>query len=160
MTLFKWSKLICSEGAQLKHNNDTAWAHMFWGYEKPAEKSQAQVFYFLWDVFYFLRYIVLFLSHFQVTAILAKYNGQFLQQWFCSVTSPHSFEAIHWSHPLQRAETELLWKFGVSTCSICKVILKFSSVTLLLQCPCWKSTIYHRFVHILSRYALFWWLVP
>ena len=25
----------------------TAWAHMFWGYEKPAEKSQAQVFYFL-----------------------------------------------------------------------------------------------------------------
>ena len=25
----------------------TARAHMFWGYEKPAEKSQAQVVYFL-----------------------------------------------------------------------------------------------------------------
>ena len=67
---------------------------------------------------------------------------------------------MHWSHPLQRTETELLWNFGVSTCSICKVILKFSSVTLRLQCPCWKPTIYHLFVDILSRYHLFWWLVP
>ena len=25
----------------------TAWAHMFWGYGIPADKSQAQVFYFL-----------------------------------------------------------------------------------------------------------------
>ena len=41
----------------------TAWAHMFWGYEKPAQKSQAQVFYSLWDVFYFLLFIVLFLVH-------------------------------------------------------------------------------------------------
>ena len=44
--------------------------------------------------------------------------------------------------------------------SICKVILKFLSFTLQLQCPCWKQTIYHWFVYILSRYALFWWLVP
>ena len=35
-----------------------AWALCFEGYEKPAEKSEAQVFYFLWDVFYFLGYIV------------------------------------------------------------------------------------------------------
>ena len=65
-----------------------------------------------------------------------------------------------WYHPLHRAETELLWNFGVSTCCIGEDILKFSSVTLLLQCPCMKPTIYHRFVDILSRYALFWWLVP
>ena len=84
----------------------------------------------------------------------------YLQLWFCSVISTCIFEAILWSHPSHRAETELLWNFGVSTCSICKVILKFSSVTLRLQCPCWKPTIYHRFVDILSRYDLFWWLVP
>ena len=84
----------------------------------------------------------------------------YLQLWFCSVISTCIFEAILWSHPSHRAETELLWNFGVSTCSICKVILKFSSVTLRLQCPCWKPTTYHRFVDILSRYALLWWLVP
>ena len=93
-------------------------------------------------------------------SILAKCHCQFLQRWFFSVTSPCIFEAIHWYHPLHRAETELLWNFGVSICCIGKDILKFSSVTLLLQCPCWKPTIYHRFVDILSRYALFWWLVP
>ena len=111
---------------------------------------------------YFISFCILFYFFpiLRVTAILAKCDGRFLQRWFCSVTSPCIFEAIHWSHPSHRAETELLWKFGVSTCSICKVILKFSSVTLLLQCPCWKPTTYHRFVDILSRYALFWWLVP
>ena len=92
------------------------------------------------------------------TDISAKCYGQFLQLWFCSVRSPCITEAIHWSHPLHRAETDLLWKFGVSTCRSGKIILKFSSVTLL-QCPCWKLTIYHVFVNILSRYALFWWLV-
>ena len=30
-------------------------AHLFWGYEKPAVKSEAQAFYFLWDVFYSLQ---------------------------------------------------------------------------------------------------------
>ena len=67
---------------------------------------------------------------------------------------------MHRSHASHRAETELLWKFGVSTCSICKVILKFSSVILRLQCLCWKPTIYHRFADILSKYDLFWWLAP
>ena len=95
----------------------------------------------------------------RLTDILAICYGQFLQLWFCSVRSPCITEAIHWSHPLHRAETELLWKFGVNTYRSGKIILKFSSVTLL-QCPCWKLTIYHVFVDILSRYALFWWLVP
>ena len=52
----------------------------------------------------------------------------------CSVRSPCIIEAIHWSYPLHIAEIELLWKFWVSTCSIGKDILIFSSVTLLLQC--------------------------
>ena len=60
-----------------------------------------------------------------VTAILAKYNGQFLQRWFCRVTSPCIFEAIPWSHPLHRAKTELLWNSGVSISSIGEDILKF-----------------------------------
>ena len=82
--------------------------------------------------------------------------------WFCSVTSPCITETMSWSHPSHRAEIELLWNFGVrlSTCSICKVILNFSSVSLQLQFPCWKPTVYHRFVDTLSRYDLFWWLVP
>ena len=62
----------------------------------------------------------------------------YLQLWFCSVISTCIFEAILWSHPSHRAETELLWNFGVSICSIGQDILKFSSVILLLQCPCWK----------------------
>ena len=108
----------------------TAWAHMFWGFKKPAEKSQAQVFYFLWDVFYFLRAFCIlfyFFSILWVTAILAKCDSRFLQPWFCSVTSPCIFEVIHWSHPSHRAEIEFQWNFGVSICSIGKDILKFSS---------------------------------
>ena len=89
-----------------------------------------------------------------------KMQWPILQQWFCSVRSPYITAAIHGSHPSHRAETELLWNFGVNSCSICKVLLKFSFVTSRLQCPCWKLTIYRRFVHILSRYDLFWWLVP
>ena len=88
--------------------------------------------------------------------------ADFCSNDFAVWEAPASFEVIHWSHPLHRAEIELLWKFGVSTCSIGKDILIFSSVTLRLQCPCWKpiTWIYHKFVDILSRYALFWWLVP
>ena len=54
----------------------------------------------------------------RLTEFLEKCNGPFLQWWFCSVKSPCIIEAIHWSHPLHRAEIE--WKFGVSTCSIGK----------------------------------------
>ena len=88
------------------------------------------------------------------------------QRWFCSVSSPCSNEEMSLSHPLHRAETEfkLLRNLGVCTCSIWKAFLlvKILSVSLWLQCqcPCWKLTIYHRFVYLWSRYALFWWLVP
>ena len=34
----------------------------------------------------------------RLTKILAKCDGWFLQRWFCSVTSPCIFEAIHWYH--------------------------------------------------------------
>ena len=70
-----------------------------------------------------------FSESFRLTDNLGKCNGQFLQQWFCSVRSPCITEVMYHSHPEHRAETELLWTFGVSTCSICKVILKLSSVT-------------------------------
>ena len=111
---------------------------------------------------YFISFSILFYFFpiLRVTAILAKCDGRFLQRCFCSVTSPCIFEEIHWSHPSHRSKTELLWNFGVSIRSIGEDILKFSSVTLLQQCPCWKPTTYHRFVDILSRYALLWWLVP
>ena len=71
--------------------------------------------------------------------ILAKCNCWFLQMWFCNVTSPCMTEAMHWSQCWHKTETELLWNFGnfgVSTCSICKIILKFSSVTLWLFKRC------------------------
>ena len=45
----------CYSG-QIFESDLASWAYMFWGYEKPAEKPQAKVFYFLW-------YIVLFLSN-------------------------------------------------------------------------------------------------
>ena len=62
-----------------------------------------------------------------ISQILAKCNGWFLQRWFCSVRSSCITEAMHWNHLLiDWAETELLWIFGVSTCSMSKVILKFS----------------------------------
>ena len=89
-----------------------------------------------------------------------KMRWPILQRWFCSVRSPCIIEAIHWSHPLHRAEIALLWKIGVRTCSIGRDIFIFSSVTLRLQCPCWKPTTCHRLVDILSRYDLFWWRVP
>ena len=44
-----------------------------------------------------------------ISQILAKFNGQFLQLWFCSVRSPCITEAMYWSHPSHGAETELLW---------------------------------------------------
>ena len=90
-----------------------AWAHMFWGYEKPAEKSQAQVFYFLWDVFYFLWYIVLFLFNSLSHCNSGKMQWPILQQWFCSVTSPCIFEAIHWSLPSHRAPWHMAWSWIV-----------------------------------------------
>ena len=118
--------------------------------------------YFISFEMYFISFCILFYSFLilQVTAILAKCDVLFLQLWFCSVTSQCIFEAIHWSHPSHRAKTKLLWKFGVSIRGIGEDILKFSLVTLRLHCPCWKPTTYHRFVDILSRYALLWWLVP
>ena len=88
---------------------------------------------------------------------MANFCSNDFAVWVCE--KPLHHWTIQWSHPLHRAEIEFLWKIGVSTCSIGKDILIFSSVTLLLQCPCWKPTIYHRFVDISSRYALFWWLV-
>ena len=82
------------------------------------------------------------------------------QRWFCSVGSPCIAEAIHWSQPSHKVEKLLSWKFGVSAFCFCKVILKTSSVTAWLQCLCCQPTIYRRFVDILPRYDLFWWLVP
>ena len=84
---------------------------------------------------------------------------QILQRWFCSVASPCIAEAIHWNQPWHKVEKLLIWKFGVSAFCLCKVILKTSSVTKLLQCLCCQLTIYHWFVDILLRYDLFWWLV-
>ena len=88
-----------------------------------------------------------------ISQILSQCNGLFLQLWFCSVRtwSPCITEAKHWGHPSDRDETELLWNFEVSTFSICKVILKFSSVTKQLQCTCWRQTTYHQFVDIFDR---------
>ena len=84
------------------------------------------------------------------------------QRWFCSVASPCITEAIHWSQPSHKEEKLLFWKFGVSAFCLCKVILKTSSVAnrKRLQCLCCQPTIYCRFVDILSRYDLFWWLIP
>ena len=66
---------------------------------------------------------------------------------------------LHWSHPSQRTETELLWNFGVCATVFAKLSWNFH-LSLRLQCPCWKPTIYHRFFDILWRYDLFWWLIP
>ena len=82
------------------------------------------------------------------------------QRWFCSVGSPCIAEAIHLSQPSHTVEKWLFCKFGVSAFCLCKVILKTSSVTKRLQCLCCQPTIYRRFVDILPRYDLFWWLVP
>ena len=143
----QWLSSWGSAQAQL-----TTWAHMFWGYEKPTEKSQAQVFYFLWYVFIFFGILFYFFPI--LTAILAKCYGLFLQWWFCSVTSPCIFEAFRCSHPLHRAKSELLWNFGVSISFIGEDILKFTSVTLLLQYPCWKTTTYHRYIIEICRPVL------
>ena len=69
--------------------------------------------YFISFEMYFISFSILFYFFpiLRVTAILAKCDSRFLQQWFCSVTSPCIFEAIHWSHPSHRANTELLWNF-------------------------------------------------
>ena len=82
------------------------------------------------------------------------------QRWFCSVGSPCIAEAIHWSQHSHKVEKFLPWIFGVRAFWFCKVILKTSSVTKRLKCLCCKPTIYCRFVDILPRYDLFWWLVP
>ena len=71
------------------------------------------------------------------------------------VRSPCITGAMHWGHPSHRANTDLLWKFGVSTCSICKV--KFH---LSLSCCSEAACIYRLFVDILSRHDLFWCLAP
>ena len=130
------------------------------GYDKLQEKlakfqaaKARHHFRCLTKTFYFSESV-------RLTEILENCDGQFLQRWFCSVRSPCIIEAIHWSHPLHRAEIALLWKIGVRTCSIGRDIFIFSSVTLRLQCPCWKPTTCHRLVDILSRYDLFWWRVP
>ena len=68
-----------------------------------------------------------------------------------SVRSPCITWSMHWSDPLHRAES-LAW--NRVTAKFCSqylqylqrypmMILKFSSVTQLLQCPRWKPTIYH-----------------
>ena len=47
-----------------------------------------------------------------------------------------------WCHPSNRDKTDLLrlWNFGVRTCSICKVILKFSSFKNDEDfCPAWDT---------------------
>ena len=82
-----------------------------------------------------------------------------LQRWFCSVRRPCINAAMHWSHPSHRAETGLLVTVKFYCASTCKVILKLSFVTERLQCPWCKPTISHRFIDILSRYDLFWWLL-
>ena len=46
-----------------------------------------------------------------ISQILAKCNGRFLQRWFCSLRSSCITEAMHWSHPLHRAETELVTQY-------------------------------------------------
>ena len=53
---------------------------------------------------------------------------QILQMWVFSVRS-------HWSHPLHKAETELLWNFGVSTCSIFKSYLEIFICHLVAAVP-------------------------
>ena len=75
----------------------TTWAHMFWGYEKPAEKSQAQVFYFLWDVFYFLQYIVLFLSNSPSHCNSGKMRWQIFAAMLLQCDKPMHF----WRDPLK-----------------------------------------------------------
>ena len=79
--------------------------------------------------------------------------------WEASASLERCIEVILHIELKVKPERELRWKFGVSNCSTCKVILKFSSVTQLLLCPCWKQTIYRRFVHTLSRNEMFWWLI-
>ena len=70
--------------------------------------------------------------------------------------------AMHRSHPYPshgRVTVKIWSQYLQYSATISKVILKFSSFTLRLQCPCWKPTIYRRFVDTFSRYDLFWWLV-
>ena len=84
----------------------------------------------------------------------------FWHLWFCIVNCPCKAEVMHWSPSLHKADTEFLRKFGVSACSISKVILKISSVTSLLQYSCWEPTIHCRFINTLLRYDLLWWFAP
>ena len=86
-------------GRHLDARIATAWAHMFWGYEKPADKSQAQAFYFLWYVIYFLRYIVLFPANFRVTTNLAKCYGRFSS--FAAMILQCDKSMQFWSDPLK-----------------------------------------------------------
>ena len=60
-----------------------------------------------------------------ISQILAKCDGQFRSCEFVGVRIPCITGAMHRSHPSHRAETELLWNFGVSTCSIAKLSRKF-----------------------------------
>ena len=48
-----------------------------------------------------------------------------LQWCFCSVRSPCITEVLHWRHPYHWEETELLWKFGVSTCTVLQYLQSY-----------------------------------
>ena len=84
-----------------------------------------------------------------------------LQRWFFSVRSPCITGTKHWSHPLQRAETELLWNFGVKYLQHLQSYLEIFIYHLAAAVPLLDSgnRQYHWFVNILLRYDLFWWLV-
>ena len=87
---------------------------------------------------------------------LTKCNGHFCSCDFAvwNVWAPallEQFTEVLFSIDWHRAEEELLHyrvsvKIGVCAadcfCSYFEVILKFSSVTKLLQCSCWKQTMY------------------
>ena len=78
--------------------------------------------------------------------------------------SPCITAAMHWSHPSHKAETELLWNFGVSTCSIWKVILKFSRQLILLALYRMALTRERKNPNRIAReieiFSIFAWLVP
>ena len=93
--------------------------------------------------------------------ILAKCNGQFLQLWICSVRSSCITEVMCWSHPWHRAERVTVKFWSQCLQYLQRYLEIFSShLAAAVQCPCWKLTIYHWFVDTLSKYDLFWWLVP
>ena len=82
------------------------------GLRETSTKITGPSIYFLWDVFYFLLYIVLFLSNSPSHCNSGKCDGQYLQQWFCSVTSPCIFEWNRvtvkiWSQYLQYLQSYL-----------------------------------------------------